>query len=124
VQYVEHTRQLFRRKDYGTAAVVRDPSAFLLSMDANEDEDKCTGCLLCIHGKFIPGQYPQQVECEILGRVEERLDCPHFQGQPIMNRLEQQAERPPPAENDNVIVAETLHKARATLAKYSMPKPI
>lgn len=46
-------------------------------------EENYTGCLLCVRGLFICGEYPQDVKCEKHGLVKERQECPDFQGQPI-----------------------------------------
>lgn len=41
------------------------------------------GCILCVHGLFVPGPYPQQVKCVKLGLVTERKDCDLFEGAAI-----------------------------------------
>jgi hypothetical protein len=42
--------------------------------------DEYRGCVLCIHGVFKPGPYPQKVICDKFGVITEREDCSAFEG--------------------------------------------
>lgn len=52
----------------------------------NDYLNKNVGCLLCIHGIFKPGIYPQRVDCRILGNVEERKNCEEFETEMIKEK--------------------------------------